>query len=414
VSAHTPIRLALVILLLAVAPAAADPFSPRLWPDAADLPGDLLDIRAVAFGQRDTRLWLTVRTAGVWRAGRVCLVAGRRLCVDASGRLTPAVPGAQVSRHGRTLRVAFHPRAARIAFGGVGWFVGAYGASGADRAPDRGEHVARVGPLGEPPCFGAAARPGRRSCLASSLARAVTPTPDQGYLMPDGPCRPLPAPGYAVLRPCAFGDLAAARAPAAAVIGDSHARVLRGALEVVAQARGWRVVSLTHPGCAFSTEVSASPDGIPAGCRVHGEEALAWLRAHPSVHAVFTADLTGRGFGPAGFAAMWARVPSSVRRIYVIRDVPHMRLSTADCVARVIRRHARPWRACAVPRATALPPDPAAEAGGSRVRVIDLTRHFCDAARCYPVVGGVYAYKDADHVNRVFSTTLGPYLLRRL
>jgi hypothetical protein len=70
-----------------------------------------------------------------------------------------------------------------------------------------------------------------------------------------------------------------------------------------------------------------------------------------------------------------------------------------------------------VPRSVALPPDPAAAAAAStpsRVRLIDLTRHLCDAARCYPVVGGLYAYKDTDHINRWFSTTLGPYLLSQL
>ncbi len=437
-SVHTPSRRALVVLAALVAaawpanaaaspPAAilalgspADPLTPHLWPDAADAPGDPLDLHAVSFGQRDTLLWLTVRTAGAIPAdGRVCLVVrSRRFCVGASGGVSPAIPGAILERSAGTLRLVFHPRAARLALGRASWFVESEDPAGTDRAPDAGERSVQMGVLGEPRCFGAAARPGRRSCLDPAFARAVRPTPEHGYLMPDAPCRPLGVHGrYAVLQPCAFGDLDAPRRPAAALIGDSHARVLRAAVEVVAQAKGWRAVSLTHPGCAFSTEVYASPDGIPAGCHVHGEEALTWLRRHPSVHVVFTAALTGRGFGPAGFAAMWARVPRSVRRIYVIRDVPHMQLATADCVTAVIRRHARPWRACGVPRAAALPADPAAEAAASapsRVRLIDLTRRFCDASRCYPVVGGLYAYKDTDHVNRAFGTTLGPYLLRRL
>ena len=55
----------------------------------------------------------------------------------------------------------------------------------------------------------------------------------------------------------------------------------------------------------------------------------------------------------------------------------------------------------------------AARAGG-RVRLIDLTRHFCSTSRCFPVVGGAYVYKDANHMNATFATTLGPFLLRRL
>ena len=48
------------------------------------------------------------------------------------------------------------------------------------------------------------------------------------------------------------------------------------------------------------------------------------------------------------------------------------------------------------------------------MHLIDLTRFFCDAVRCHPVVGDAYVYRDDNHVNRVFGTTLGPYLLRGL
>jgi hypothetical protein len=49
-----------------------------------------------------------------------------------------------------------------------------------------------------------------------------------------------------------------------------------------------------------------------------------------------------------------------------------------------------------------------------RVRLIDLTRLFCDRARCFPVIGGAYVYRDFNHLNRVFAATLGPYLLRAM
>jgi hypothetical protein len=46
-----------------------------------------------------------------------------------------------------------------------------------------------------------------------------------------------------------------------------------------------------------------------------------------------------------------------------------------------------------------------------RVRVVDLTHFFCGRQRCCPVVGGALVYKDAHHLTRVFSATLGPSLL---
>ena len=68
-------------------------------------------------------------------------------------------------------------------------------------------------------------------------------------------------------------------------------------------------------------------------------------------------------------------------------------------------------------RSDVLTPDPAVAAARSRrprVRVIDLTRIFCRRGRCQPVIGGAYAYKDDNHMNRVFSTSLGPLVLRAI
>lgn len=428
------------LALLSTPAAARDPFALPDWRDAADVPGDPLDLRDVSFGQRDTQLWLTLRTRGDLSAGHLpdegtCLVLSRaravaRVCVGTAGASPTAVrygtgttgrlrriPGA-VHRGGhRSIRVGFHPRAIGLGFGRWRWFVESRRRGAADRAPDRGYRTARIGALGEPRCFGAAARAGRHVCRNPALGRTVTPRPSAAYLMPDSPCSVLPHARYSILEPCVFGDRDVGGPPTVALIGDSHSRHFRSALEVAAQAEGWRVVAMTHPGCALSTQVYSSPDGIPAGCHRHSLEALAWLRAHPTVHTVFTSAEDGRGFGPAGFTSMWAQVPASVRRIYVIRDVPRVRVNTAACVSAVIRRHAAPWRACTVPRRVALLPDPAAQAvglAGARVHLIDLTRYFCDRSRCYPVVGGAYVYRDNTHLNRVFATTLGPYLLRQI
>jgi hypothetical protein len=361
----------------------------------------------VSFTEVGTQLVLTARAAA---PGTCVDVGARQICLDgryrrvgvngALGRLR-AIPGVVLVRAGDTVTLRFHPRAVRLRFGRVRWSV----PGGVARTLD-------VRPLGEPACFGAAARAGH--CTNPALGRTVTPHPAQALLMPDAPCAPERT-RYAVLEPCDFGDLDAPRAPAAALIGDSHAAHLRAAVEVVAQARGWRAVSLTHPGCAFSVEAYPAPPPIPQRCHAHGDEALRWLRAHPSVHVVFTSAAAGRGFSPGGFAAMWRAVPRSVRRIYVIRDVPRVPLWVAACVSAVIRRHARPNGACAVPRAPLDDPEAdAARLAGGRVRLIDLARYFCSRSRCFPVVGNAYVYKDDNHINRVFATTLGPYLLRRL
>jgi SGNH domain (fused to AT3 domains) len=119
-----------------------------------------------------------------------------------------------------------------------------------------------------------------------------------------------------------------------------------------------------------------------------------------------------------GYMSAWRALPPSVKHIVVIRDPPHNVGSTRSCVERAQRQRRRPGPACARPRDRSLEPDPAmvaaARAAARRVRTIDLTRFMCDSEQCYPVVGGVLVHKDRGHLTRSFSTTLGPFLLRRV
>src|SRR5262249_52444918 len=120
----------------------------------------------------------------------------------------------------------------------------------------------------------------------------------------------------------------------------------------------------------------------------------------------------------AGFREAWRRLPDSIRRVYVLRDVPGAVNDEADCVSRLARRKRAVRMRCAQPRADALPPDPeaiAARAGADpRVRLLDLTRLMCSTDRCPAVIGGVLVRKDGDHITRAFSATLGRYVLRTM
>ncbi|HEU4976965.1 MAG TPA: SGNH hydrolase domain-containing protein [Baekduia sp.] len=461
---------ALVVMAALVAPgaAAAAGATPRFGPpahgDARDAAGAPVDLRSVAFGQRETQLTLRVRAQQPWlthdvvgRGRSLCLVlargapartVGRACLASASGRaelryqhVDPlgrgsrwrAVDAVVVRPDRRTLRATFPPYAVGLARGRLRWHVelrwrrpGTCAAGCQDRVPDAGALVARVAVLAEPRCFGAAAR---GACRNPALRGVVLPLPRDAPLLPDGACRVLPEPpGASVLEPCAFGVQGPARTGTVALLGDSHARHWRAALEVVAQARRWRAVSVTRPGCPFSVQIPRSPALGPATCAQQHAEAMAWLRANPQIRTIFVSSwaeppsgpqggLAGYGGGPAAFGAMLDRVPASVRHIYVLRDIPGTSFATPSCVTAAMRRGSDPGSACAVARGAALVTDPLAQAGAARaprVRVVDLTRRLCDARRCRPVVGGAYVYKDDNHMNAVFATTLGPYVLRAL
>jgi hypothetical protein len=363
---------------------------------------------------------LELRTANAWQSpelapGVLCLrlAHGPRICAGSQGGRPALVTGgrvlaASVARpDNRSLSATFSPRELRVHAGTLRWRA----ETPEDSLPDTGSYGTAVGAFGAIRCFGAAARTG---CRDPALRRRVFPSPSRAAWMAEAPCAPTAdRRRYRAIEPCLFGE--PGEAPRVALIGDSHAAHLRATVDVFARALGWGAISITRPGCAFSTEAYPAPPPVPARCRRHTAEALRWLRRHPSVTTVFTSSSAGRGLSPGGFAAAWSRAPASVGRIYEVRDVPRVSYATAGCVQAVLRRHARSAGACSVARAGAFPFDPAAAAAAGargRVRLLDLSRYFCDARRCYPIIGGAYVYKDFNHLNRVFAATLGPVLLR--
>jgi hypothetical protein len=285
---------------------------------------------------------------------------------------------------------------------------------------------------GEPPtdsaCFGAAARDPSRPCSDPRLVRSVVPSPALARKLPNSPCAPVER--RAAMNVCEFGADPAAATGTVALVGDSHAGHWRAALDVVARARGWRGLSIAHTGCPLSKAVRNLPEpGRFRACVAWKRAVFAWFERHPEVGTVFVGGLSGgtgviapRGqsrFAASvrGYRRAWAALPPTVRRIVVIRDTPKMRGDTGACVERALASGRRPGASCAVPRRAALDRDPmvvaAAALRSDRVRTVGLTEFFCDR-RCYPVIGGALVLRDQNHLTAVFSTTLGPYLLRKV
>jgi hypothetical protein len=119
-----------------------------------------------------------------------------------------------------------------------------------------------------------------------------------------------------------------------------------------------------------------------------------------------------------GYQRMWRALPRTVKHIVVIRDTPISNEEIPGCVMRARKARQRPGQACALPRRSVLVADPAAVAASRsrsrRVQLVNLSRFFCGKQLCYPVVGGALVHKDITHITRVFATSLGPFLLRRV
>ncbi len=454
---------ALALLVLPATSAAQTPDrDPEPHVDAADVPASPLDLRAVTFGQRGTQLVMRITTAGAWDAAQLSGAVGRALCIDlyygelptprsrvcvldagedkaglTYTRLDPfgnsvgggIVHAVTTRADNRSIQAVFEPSAVNLPQGRYSWqAISKWSCDPAqscdDFSPDNGNVIAQIQPLAEPPCFGAASRNPRFRCVNQALRYGVTPTPDEALLTANAACtivsRQLP---YT----CQFGVRNNQPDRTIALIGDSHAAHWRGALEVVAQTRGWRGYSLTRAGCPLST---ASPDLDLArrrSCASWRNAVFAWFGRHPAVRTVFVSQLAGLGvraprgrdaneYEVQGFLRAWRRLPKTVKEIVVLRDTPVARDSTPACIERAIQRRRRAGETCALQRSRAIRRDAAAIAalrrGSPRVHLVDLTKLMCSPKLCYPVVGGVLVHKDVTHLTPLFASTLGPFLLR--
>jgi hypothetical protein len=278
-----------------------------------------------------------------------------------------------------------------------------------------------------PACFGAAARDPRHPCHNRQLDRVVVPSPLEAPGLPNGPCDRQ---SYLIggQKVCAIGADAQHATATAMLLGDSHSTHWRAGVDVMARARGWRVLHSGHTSCPFSLAVRPLPEPLHTTCPRWRRGVLQWVRRNPAVSTIFVSELSGgSGVVPShghsafetavrGYLAAWARLPRTVRHVIVIRDSPKDLRSTPACIERAIALHADAGRRCATPRRTVLDADPAVVAArrlhSGRISVVDLTRYFCDRTRCYPVIGGALVHQDLTHMTATFNVTLAPYLLR--
>jgi peptidoglycan/LPS O-acetylase OafA/YrhL len=280
----------------------------------------------------------------------------------------------------------------------------------------------------KPACFGAAARDPQRTCTPPKPAWRVVPSPLEAQKLSNGPCEV--AGRLSGQKICAVGAPADAAAATVVLVGDSHTTHWRAGLDVLGRARGWRVLQLAHQGCQFSLATKIMSEPRFSSCIRWKHRVLQWLRAHPRVHLVIQSQLSwGSGVVPtkgrsgwdtavAGYMGMYRALPASVRHLVVIRDNPRAYTGTLGCVQRAIERRRDPARACAIGRRAAVARDPAATAArrmrSGRFRTVDLTRFFCSARRCFPVVGGALVHQDETHMTAIFDETLGPFLGRAI
>ncbi|WP_082574908.1 acyltransferase family protein [Arthrobacter sp. Soil763] len=215
------------------------------------------------------------------------------------------------------------------------------------------------------------------------------------------------------------------------LVGDSHGQHWQGAVFAAAKKRHWIVKTAFTGGCPVADVQFVGYDGHTE--RGPAQKCMDWSRrvtaavATDSPAAVFTSmfsreqhvdDGSGRPEAEqfaAGLHKTWQKWTATGARVYVLADPPlNGAVRDADCTL----IHAANPAECAVSRSVAQPPDPLVEAANSandrNVRLLDLTDYFCNAEKCFTVLGGVEVYYDANHMNREYSDLLGPILLDKM
>ncbi len=272
------------------------------------------------------------------------------------------------------------------------------------------------------PCTGALARaPGAVETCAQRKVTRLRPAVGlvEETQEPLG-CDRIHADGY--LKVCDGGAPAATARATAILIGDSHSVTIRPALDLVARHNGWRLLFAYSPGCQTSAVPKASDTRercaewmnlLTRYIQDHGDEidvAFSMQAAH--------ADLVGippdspDEVSAAAYRRQWDRYAGALEQLVVIRDTPRLSDTLLSCIARFEVDEAA--EGCSRRRSTALKTDYAALAASTDddplTRTVDLSDVFCDAERCYPIIGDFIAYRDAVHLHTVFAPTLTPLL----
>ncbi|WP_422770575.1 acyltransferase family protein [Plantactinospora sp. WMMC1484] len=224
-------------------------------------------------------------------------------------------------------------------------------------------------------------------------------------------------------RACVYGDRSASFTIALA--GDTHAASWVPALQAVAEAKGWRLITYLRPKCPFlDVPVLVGDEAQQHACAEWYRNVRAELTGPERPGLLLTSGSLYRpmagGRGLSGEAAHRALV-GGMRRTWsalsatvptaVLLDIPVLESAAARCVAANPKRLTR----CATDREDALVASARAtqiEALDDlpKVGAIDLTAAICPARRCAPVIGGVLVYRDDQHLTATYARTLAPRL----
>lgn len=281
-------------------------------------------------------------------------------------------------------------------------------------------------------CFGAAAL-SNRSCpqttrmpVVPTPARAKTDKSDAYKIQSDGKDCWAHIPSWPQ-RSCVFGHRSGRFR--VALVGNSHAGEWLPALQLIAAARGWKIVTFLASSCAFSdvrqdfgsttrdmrcrTWVHRTRDRITAG---HYNLVVMVDRLSAPVPG-HTRD-GSTPYYRAGYRRVLRALLRAHETVAVLRDTPAPGEGGINSMPDCLAAHPEDFTPCSARRAVWLPRDPTvgavSDVHSRRVTLSNLTGHICGPVTCWGAVGGVVVYYDGSHLTATYNRTLRPFLSHAL
>ncbi|GAB2466734.1 peptidoglycan/LPS O-acetylase OafA/YrhL [Conyzicola lurida] len=271
-------------------------------------------------------------------------------------------------------------------------------------------------------CFGAQAELGTADC---SDSRELA---DRSYLLASGQfnlissttggtvCDDIPI-DNGVLRSCSFGEPEGEQSLDIAIVGDSHAEMWSGALDTIASVHDARIHTFLKGGCAATADLAvaaavSSPEEV-AACKIWRPAMIPMIAEDPDIDVVITtarANIYTSGGQPdtgEGYVEAWNTWLDAGKHVIVIADTPAFSTTAAGCVAET---QSSSTDECTMPidgvRAETGLSLAAESMDNENFSYVNFESVFCDTV-CYPVVGGIPAFFDSNHLSEYLTRSFG-------
>ncbi|MDT5269285.1 MAG: hypothetical protein QOH49_1471 [Acidobacteriota bacterium] len=218
---------------------------------------------------------------------------------------------------------------------------------------------------------------------------------------------------------CSYG-----RGPAVILFGDSHAAQWQPALERLAEADGFRLVTLVRANCSAADVSYVLPvlGRRYTECEEWRGQALrriAEIRPRAVVVSSSRHYVGDRMVGVEewreGTRRTLLKVGESGAGIYLLRDLPAAGFDVPSCLAALAwyPRWLRPTT-CSFQKKEDGVADAERRAAEGLASYVDLTEFVCPGGTCPPEADGVVTYADTSHLTATFSSLMAPTLGKEL